>query len=79
MYFVARIIYIFFLLNLHNANCLLNAIPSHKVHVYTNLVSGLVHGGGHYDISRWKEKANQNEFIVVYPVGTGFLPAWNAG
>jgi len=54
-------------------------IHGYSVPVYTNLVSGLVHGGGHYDISRWKQKANQNEFIVVYPVGTGFIPAWNAG
>ena len=78
MYFFARII-IIILLNLHDANCLLNAILLHKVHVYTNLVSGIVHGGGHYDISRWKQKADQNKFIVVYPVGLGLIPAWNAG
>ena len=41
----------------------------YSVHVYTNLVSGVMHGGGHYDFSRWKTIANQEKFIVVRTKG----------
>ena len=37
----------------------------YSVHVYTNIVSGVAHGGGHYDFSRWKTIANREKFIVV--------------
>lgn len=54
-------------------------LHGYGVHVYTNPISYILHGGGHYDISGWRKIAKNREFIAVYPIGRGVVPRWNAG